>query len=152
MDPLSSSLSSTSVPPPQHQIHASQSKDQIISKQQALAVCAQRKSEKCACTNLASSSSLTINTTTPSHHARLEVTLQDMMSLYEKKRSLWFYINDEDENEKALSQECLLVLQKAFKNCTLPTKYYFSDLSFPTNKKNKSSFTIVKYTPPKSTQ
>ncbi|KAG2381307.1 hypothetical protein C9374_006296 [Naegleria lovaniensis] len=74
------------------------------------------------------------------------------MSTNEKKRSLWFYINDEDEDEKALSQECLLVLQKAFKNCTHSTKYYFSDLSFPTNKKNKSSITIVKYTPPNSTQ
>ncbi|KAF0976218.1 hypothetical protein FDP41_004893 [Naegleria fowleri] len=61
------------------------------------------------------------------------------MSLHEKKKSLWFYINDQDEDENALSQECLLVLQRAFTNCTLPNKFYFSDLSsFHTNANNNN--------------
>nr|CAG4709949.1 unnamed protein product [Naegleria fowleri] len=50
------------------------------------------------------------------------------LSTSEKKKSIWFYINDEDENEKSISKECQLVLAKAFQNCTLPSTFYFSDL------------------------
>ncbi|KAF0977372.1 hypothetical protein FDP41_003364 [Naegleria fowleri] len=61
------------------------------------------------------------------------------MSLNEKKKSLWFYINEEDESETTISNECHLVLQKAFQNCTLPPSFYFSD--------KRKKITFLKYRP-----
>ncbi|KAG2379383.1 hypothetical protein C9374_007522 [Naegleria lovaniensis] len=65
------------------------------------------------------------------------------MSIHEKKKSLWFYINDENENETTISKECHQVLQKAFHNCTLPTSYYFSDLKMH----HKRQVTFQRYVP-----
>ncbi|KAF0977373.1 hypothetical protein FDP41_003365 [Naegleria fowleri] len=62
----------------------------------------------------------------------------------EKRHSLWFYINDENEDEKFISSKCEQVLEKAFENCTLPLEHYFSELK---PKPRKKDFTFLNYIP-----
>ncbi|KAG2379382.1 hypothetical protein C9374_007521 [Naegleria lovaniensis] len=62
----------------------------------------------------------------------------------EKRRSLWFYMNDEEDDEKFISPQCEQVLEKAFVNCTLPIEHYFPELK---PKPKKKDITFLNYIP-----
>ena len=65
----------------------------------------------------------------------------------ERKKCIWYYINEENEDEKTISPHTLNVLTKAFVDCTLPTIEYFPELR-PTPR--KKDITFLSYIPQSS--
>ena len=62
----------------------------------------------------------------------------------ERKKSIWFYINEENENEKVISSQTWNVLEKAFGDPTQPKLFYFPELK-PTPRKR--DITFLSYVP-----
>ncbi|KAL9642977.1 hypothetical protein ABK040_010669 [Willaertia magna] len=63
------------------------------------------------------------------------------LSNTERKKSIWFYVNEEDHPEKLIPNETLMVLQKAFSDCTKPSnEYLISTLQGQDPKKKEIQF------------